>query len=242
MNTRIPLYREVFAEPEKILLQSEDFKVSAWTYPSDVLAVSLENSRGRLVVLPYQGQMIWSAVFEGCDLTMTHLFKQPRPSPTIIDTYGCFMFHSGLLRNGCPAPDDTHALHGEMPCAPMDTAWLEIGEGFVRLGGSYEYAKGFGDRYRASPSVTLRADSALFDIDMDVTNLAGKPMELMCAHELRLCGRCAVRRAAGHAALALAHQHAGPRQADTGLECLHGAPGRASRPTGEPRRAGIVRP
>ena len=27
--------------------------------------------------------------------------------------------------------------------------------------------------------MTLRADSALFDIDMDVTNLAGKPMELM---------------------------------------------------------------
>lgn len=179
MNTRIPLYPAVFTEQEKILLQSEDFKVSAWTYPSGVLAVSLENSRGRLVVLPYQGQMIWSAVFDGCDLTMSNLFEQPRPSPTVIDTYGCFMFHSGLLRNGCPAPDDTHALHGEMPCAPMDSAWLEIGEGIVRLGGRYQYAKGFGDRYRACPSVTLRADSALFDIDMEVTNLAGKPMELM---------------------------------------------------------------
>ena len=111
MNTRIPLYPVLFSEQEKVLLQSEDFKVSAWVYPSGVLAVGLENSRGRLVVLPYQGQMIWSAVFDGCDLTMTNLFEQPRPSPTVIDTYGCFMFHSGLLRNGCPAPDDTHALH-----------------------------------------------------------------------------------------------------------------------------------
>jgi hypothetical protein len=179
MNTRIPLYPALFGEQEKTLLQSPAFKVSAWTHPSGVLALSLENSRGRLVVLPYQGQMIWSAVFDGCDLTMSNLFDQPKPSPTIIDTYGCFMFHSGLLRNGCPAADDTHALHGEMPCAPMDAAWLEIGEGILRLRGSYQYAKGFGDRYRASPGVTLRADSALFDIEMDVTNLAGKPMDLM---------------------------------------------------------------
>ncbi|QJI29060.1 aldose 1-epimerase family protein [Pseudomonas sp. ADAK18] len=179
MSTRIPLYRALFGEQEKTLLQSADFKVSAWAYPSGVLALSLENSRGRLVVLPYQGQMIWSAVFDGCDLTMTNLFDQPRPSPTVIGTYGCFMFHSGLLRNGCPAPTDDHALHGEMPCAPMDTAWLEIDDGWLRLGGEYEYAQGFGDRYRARPSVTLRAGSALFDISMDVTNLAGKPMELM---------------------------------------------------------------
>ncbi|QLG93122.1 aldose 1-epimerase family protein [Pseudomonas yamanorum] len=179
MSTRIPLYRALFGEQEKTLLQSADFKVSAWAYPSGVLALSLENSRGRLVVLPYQGQMIWSAVFDGCDLTMTNLFDQPRPSPTVIGTYGCFMFHSGLLRNGCPAPADDHALHGEMPCAPIDTAWLEIDDGWLRLGGEYEYAQGFGDRYRARPSVTLRSGSGLFDIAMDVTNLAGKPMDLM---------------------------------------------------------------
>ncbi|WP_338491135.1 aldose 1-epimerase family protein [Pseudomonas trivialis] len=179
MSTRIPLYPALFGEQENIILQSQAFKVSAWTYPSGVRALSLENSRGRLVLLPYQGQMIWSAVFDGCDLTMRNLFEQPRPSPTIIDTYGCFMFHSGLLRNGCPAPQDTHALHGEMPCAPMDTAWLELGEDCVSLNGSYEYAKGFGDRYRACPRVTLHADSALFDIGMAVTNLAGKPMDLM---------------------------------------------------------------
>ena len=179
MSTRINLHPSQFGEARKTLLESEAFTVSAWVYPSGVLAVELANTRGHLVVLPYQGQMIWSAVFDGCDLTMRNLFTQPRPSPTIIETYGCFMFHSGLLRNGCPAPQDTHALHGEMPCAPMDTAWLELGENHVSVHGSYEYAKGFGDRYRACPSVTLRADSALFDIAMAVTNLAGKPMDLM---------------------------------------------------------------
>ncbi|HEX8596159.1 MAG TPA: aldose 1-epimerase family protein [Pseudomonas sp.] len=172
-----------FSGSDKPLLTCADFRVSAWTFPSGVLALALENNRGRLVVLPYQGQMIWSAVFDGCDLTMRNMFSQPRPSPTVIGTYGCFMFHSGLLRNGCPGPDDDHPLHGEMPCAAMDGAWLEVGEdaegAYLRLGGEYEYVQGFGDHYRARPSVTLRAGSALFDIGMQVTNLAGKPMDLM---------------------------------------------------------------
>lgn len=183
MNTRINLYPSQFGEARKTLLESQAFTVSAWVYPSGVLAVELANSRGSVVVLPYQGQMIWSAVFDGCDLTMSNLFSQPRPSPTVIGTYGCFMFHSGLLRNGCPSPEDDHPLHGEMPCAAMDRAWLEVGEDevghFLRLGGEYEYAQGFGDRYLASPSVTLHANSGLFDIAMQVSNLAGKPMDLM---------------------------------------------------------------
>ncbi|WP_296254816.1 MULTISPECIES: aldose 1-epimerase family protein [unclassified Pseudomonas] len=183
MTTTIALFAELFAGGEKTLLESADFRVLAWTYPSGVKALALENTRGRVVVLPYQGQMVWSAVFDGCDLTMRNMFEQPRPSPTVIGTYGCFMFHSGILRNGCPTPEDDHALHGEMPCAPMDSAWLEVGEdeagNFLRVGGEYEYVMGFGDHYRARPRVTLRAGSALFDVGMDVRNLAGKPMELM---------------------------------------------------------------
>ncbi|MGV8920528.1 MAG: aldose 1-epimerase family protein [Pseudomonas sp.] len=182
-STTVALFPQLFSEVEKTLLESAEFKVSAWTYPSGVLAVALQNSRGRIVVLPYMGQMIWSAVFDGCDLTMRNMFSQPRPSSTVIGTYGCFMFHSGLLRNGCPSPEDDHPLHGEMPCAAMDRAWLEVGEdasgAFLRLGGEYEYVQGFGDHYQANPSVTLRAGSALFDIGMQVTNLAGKPMDLM---------------------------------------------------------------
>ena len=182
-TTTIALYPELFSSAEKTLLESADFRVLAWTYPSGVKALALENNRGRVVVLPYQGQMIWSAVFDGCDLTMRNMFEQPRPSPTVIGTYGCFMFHSGILRNGCPTPQDDHPLHGEMPCASMDSAWLEVGEdttgAFLRLGGEYEYVMGFGDHYRARPSVTLRPGSGLFDIGMDVQNLAGKAMELM---------------------------------------------------------------
>lgn len=182
-SVRIPLYPQAWSEASRTLLESAHFSVRAWTYPSGVKALSLENARGRLVVLPWQGQMIWAAEFDGCNLTMHNMFSQPRPSATVIGTYGCFMFHSGLLRNGCPAPEDDHPLHGEMPCAAMDSAWLQVGEdeqgAWLRLGGDYEYVQGFGDHYRASPSVTLRAASGLFEIGMQVVNLAGKPMDLM---------------------------------------------------------------
>jgi Domain of unknown function (DUF4432) len=180
---RLPLYRQTWGEATRPVLEAEGLSARAWTYPSGVMALSLENARGRLVVLPWQGQMIWAAEFDGHDLTMRNLFEQPRPSATIAGTYGCFMFHAGLLRNGCPAPVDDHALHGEMPCAPMDHAWLEVGEdkqgAYLRLTGNYEYVQGFGDRYRATPSVTLRPDSGLFEIGMQVLNRAGKAMDLM---------------------------------------------------------------
>ncbi|WP_434155647.1 aldose 1-epimerase family protein [Pseudomonas sp. JZ134] len=179
----LPLYPQLWGEASRPLLKSNKFNVHAWTYPSGIKALSLENSRGRLVVLPWQGQMIWTAEFDGQTLTMHNMFHQPRPSASVIGTYGCFMFHSGLLRNGCPAPEDDHSLHGEMPCAPMDSAWLEAGEdeqgAYLRLAGDYEYVQGFGDHYRASPRVTLRPDSGLFEIGMHVQNLAGKPMDLM---------------------------------------------------------------
>ncbi|WP_462380019.1 aldose 1-epimerase family protein [Pseudomonas sp. Marseille-QA0892] len=180
---RIPLYPQLWEQASRLLLESAHFSARAWTYPSGVKALSLENSRGELVVLPWQGQMIWSAEFDGQNLTMHNMFTQPRPSAGVIGTYGCFMFHSGLLRNGCPGPEDDHALHGEMPCATMDEAWLEVGEdehgAYLRLGGTCEYVQGFGDHYRANPSVTVRPESGLFEIGMHVVNAAAKPMDLM---------------------------------------------------------------
>ena len=182
MATRLTLWRELFTQQPRTLLENSDFTVTAFRYPSDVEAVRLENARGHLVVLPWLGQMIWDATFDGHDLTMRNMFSQPKPANVIVETYGCFAFHSGLLANGCPSAEDTHALHGEMACATMDEAWLELDGDALRLGGRYEYVMGFGDHYLAQPSVTLHKASALFDIAMDVTNLASVPMPLqyMC--------------------------------------------------------------
>ncbi|HID4043636.1 TPA: aldose 1-epimerase family protein [Pluralibacter gergoviae] len=182
MKTRIALWRELFAEHPRSLVQSRTFSISAFRYASGVEGLKIENSRGHLIVLPWMGQMIWDACFDGRDLTMRNMFSQPKPAAEVAATYGCFAFHSGLLANGCPSPEDTHPLHGEMPCAPMDDAWLEIEDDSVTLRGRYEYVMGFGHHYQSEPGVVLRADSALFEIQMAVTNLAAvaMPLQYMC--------------------------------------------------------------
>lgn len=124
------------------------------------------------------GQMIWDAQFDGHDLTMRNMFRQPKPAAEVVATYGCFAFHSGLLANGCPSPEDTHPLHGEMPCAAMDDARLELEGDSLRVTGRYEYVMGFGHHYQAQPAVVMRKASALFDIQMTVTN----PLQSPCRY------------------------------------------------------------
>ena len=180
---RINLNRTSFSAAEATLAESEEFTVTGIRYPSGVESVTVRNSRGRVEVLPFLGQMVWDAEFDGVSLRMDSTFRQPRPASLIEDTYGCFAFHSGLLAAGCPAPEDTHPLHGEFPCAEFDEAWLEIDTDSVAVSGRYEYVKGFGDHYAAVPAVRLHAGSAMFDIDLTVTNLSAArtmPLQYMC--------------------------------------------------------------
>ena len=183
MDAIFQLDPALFAPGQRPLLQAGELRATAFCYPTGVAGLILGNARGTVTVLPYQGQIVWDATFDGVRLTMGSLFDAPRPATEIIDTYGCLAFHSGLLRNGCPGPEDTHLLHGEMACAAMDGAALVLGEdadgAFLRLQGERLFVRGFGSRYRARPSVTLRAGSALFDIGMDVENTGGRAMELM---------------------------------------------------------------
>ena len=179
----IELHPALCGEVERCFVEAGTLRASLFRYPSGVEALRLRNARGELVILPWLGGMIWSACFDGVDLTMESAFAMPRPASSIAGTYGCFAFHSGLLRNGVPAPEDDHPAHGEFPCAPMQRAWLELGEesgGAVpRVVSEYEYVMGFGAHYRAHPSVTLREEDTLFDIALAVENLSGRPMELM---------------------------------------------------------------
>ncbi|MCC3279995.1 aldose 1-epimerase family protein [Arthrobacter sp. zg-Y40] len=180
---RINLDRSSFSAVKATLVESAEFTVTAFRYPSGVESVTVANSRGRVEVLPFLGQMVWDAEFDGVSLRMDSPFRQPYPATLVEDTYGCFAFHSGLLAAGCPAPEDSHPLHGEFPCADFDEAWLEITGDSVAVSGRYEYVKGFGDHYEAVPAVRLTAGSAMFDIDLSVTNLSAArtmPLQYMC--------------------------------------------------------------
>ena len=182
VKTEIFLKREYFSETATSFLQNDEFKVKLFRYPSGVEAIELTNSRGKIVVLPYMGQIIWRAEFEGIDLTMKNMFSQPRRTHNMLDTYGCFAFHSGLLSNGCPSSEDTHPMHGEFSCAKMDKAWLEITDNSIALVSEYEYCQGFGYHYTAHPKVTLKTNATDFNIQMKVKNLTSTemPLQYMC--------------------------------------------------------------
>jgi hypothetical protein len=182
MTGIIELQREFFKENRAVIFKNNEFTVSLFRYPSGVEAVELANSRGKMVVLPYMGQIIWDLVFDDVDLKMKNMFSQPKKVTEIIDTYGCFAFHSGLLSNGCPGPEDDHVLHGEMPCANMDQAWLEVSDNIVKICGATEYTKGFGHHYLAKPTVTMLAGETFIEIGMNVKNLSGAemPLQYMC--------------------------------------------------------------
>lgn len=185
-TTVVPLQRSLFtADPShpQALLSHGELTAAAARYPSGVETLVMTSSRVRLEILPFMGQILWDAVVDGVSLRMDNMFRQPLPAKKITQTYGCFAFHSGLLSAGCPAPEDTHPLHGELSCAPMDAARLEVGEEGIRLVSTYEYVMGFGHHYRAEPSVALRAGASTFDIDLSVTNLsayAPMPLQYMC--------------------------------------------------------------
>lgn len=171
------------ARGERVIAESGPFRVTAFRYLSGVEGLRIDNARGHVVVLPYLGQMIWDAVFDGRRLTMGNVFPYPRHGSSILDTYGAFAYHAGVLRNGTPGPQDTHPLHGEMPVRPMDSAHVRFGQDeggtFVEVGGHTEYVMGFGPHYVARPRVRLHGASGLLHVEMVVENRSAHEMELM---------------------------------------------------------------
>ena len=179
----VSLRRSQFAEKERECVRAGGLSASLFRYDTGIEAIRLSNARGSVVVLPYMGQIVWSATFDGVELAMQSMFREPRPAKVIVETYGCLAYHAGLLRNGVPSPADTHVLHGEMPCAEMDEAGISCGSDahgpWIAATGSREYAMGFGAHYLATPRVVLRPGEAGCEIVMEVENLSAAPMDLM---------------------------------------------------------------
>lgn len=182
MSVSIPLVPAMFGSAEQLVARSPQFTVTAWRTGLGIEMLRIANARGHVDVLPFMGQMIWDAVFDGVRLTMDSAFPEPRPASSIVETYGCLAYHSGLLANGCPGPDDDHPLHGEMPCKRMDSAHLDFteeeGAPVLRVGGHVDHVLGFGPNYRARPSVTV-GEGTRIGMGMAVENRSALPMELM---------------------------------------------------------------
>ena len=179
----IHLYPDVFSEKEKVILSAAPFTASVFRFPSGVCGLRLQNERGALVMLPFQGQQIWSAEFEGRNLTMKSMFDGPHPTQVYLENYGGFLLHCGATAMGVPTAQDTHPLHGELPNAPYEKAFLVLGEdergAYLGLGGCHQYTVAFSHNYMAEPLVKLYAGSSVFSAAISITNLKHSQMELM---------------------------------------------------------------
>ena len=182
-DAHFSLARAAFGEREREIASLGGLTATAYRYDTGVEAIRLGNARGGVTVLPYFGQMVWDASFDGVQLAMQSMFPAPRPAKSIVETYGCLAFHSGILRNGVPGPGDSHALHGEAPCAVMDRAGIACGADakgrWMAVTGERDHAMGFGAHYLARPRVVVREEATSFTIEMAIENLSGAPMDLM---------------------------------------------------------------
>ena len=180
---KIHLHPSFFSEKEKVLFESGDLRASVFIFDNGVLGLRMSNKTGELIMLPYQGMQIWSASFNGRNLTMKSMFTQPKPTQQYLETYGGFLIHCGLSSMGVPTKEDHHPLHGELPNAPFDSAYLLTGEDvkghFLALGGSFQNTVAFSDNYVSEPVVKLYENSSIFNVSLSVTNLKKTPMEYM---------------------------------------------------------------
>ncbi|WBU56322.1 DUF4432 family protein [Paracoccus sediminicola] len=182
MIATIPLHPDQFTAAPRELARFGGLDAIAFRYATGVAALRLANARGMVEILPFMGQIIWHGEFDGVRLGMESQFDSPREADSIIGTYGCLGFHSGLLANGVPTARDDHPVHGEFPVCAMDEAWLEVGSdnngAFIRLCGARSYIAGFGPHYRATPSVTLHETGSMIGWTMRVENRSSFPMPL----------------------------------------------------------------
>ena len=182
-QTIIHLSSQFFSERERPLLEAGEFSASTFLYATGVAGLRLRNTQGELIMLPFQGQQIWSAEFGGRNITMKSMFDQPRATQDYLSTYGGFMLHCGALTMGVPAKDDNHPLHGELPNAPYRQAHVVLGEdaggAYIGLGGEYQHTVAFTCNYVARPLVKLYAGASRCTIEITVENLKQTPMDLM---------------------------------------------------------------
>lgn len=182
-ETRFSLSPASFGEREQLLAEHGSLSAWAFRFPSGVCALRIQNEQGSLTLLPFQGQQVWSAQFNGRNLTMHSMFDQPHLTRVYLENYGGFLIHCGVTAMGVPGPQDTHALHGELPNAPYEKAWLTAGEddqgAYLELSGEYEHTVAFNFHYVAHPSVRLYASMSTFWAGMHVTNRKNTPMEIM---------------------------------------------------------------
>ena len=180
---KITLKREFFKDSPYELLSHKGMSVTAFKYSTGIEALKVQNDKGFIVILPFKGQQIWEAEFEGRNLKMKTMMKEPQDTLEFLKTYGGFLYHCGISAFGVPQADDNHPHHGETPNIDFQEAYIVCDEDqngpFITVGGVLDYNVTFVRRYLFNPECKLYKDSSLMDISVSIKNMRATPMEYM---------------------------------------------------------------
>jgi len=177
----VPLDERYFQTSEMPILEMGDFTASTFRYASGIAAIRIRSPRVEIIVLPFMGQQVWRASFDGHDASMLSMFDEPRTTDQFLETYGAFFIHCGLTGMGAPGPQDNHPLHGELPLAKFTNPRLHCDPvaGRIKLLGTYRHSVAFSTNYEVTTSVSLEAREADAEIGIEVQNLRDKTLDLL---------------------------------------------------------------
>ena len=173
---KINLNPAFFSEKEKQFLKTDKFEVSLFNYDSGVEAVRIHTDLWEMIWLPFMGQQIWDFSVQGVSIKMVSPVKTPSRGVPFTETYGAFLLHCGISGMGNPTPQDTHPVHGELPAAPYQHAWIKLNKDCLVLGGTYSYRNTHGICYDFTPEIMLDNTKTWFSVKNTLLNTRKKPM------------------------------------------------------------------
>lgn len=106
-------------------------------------------------------------------------FDEPVPTLEYLETYGGFLLHCGINAFGVPQSDDNHRQHGEIPNGAFDTAYIEINDEYIAVGGTYNFNKSYVKNYSFTPECRLYKNDTVLKIMIELENKRSLPMEYM---------------------------------------------------------------
>ncbi|WP_370675796.1 DUF4432 family protein [Pleomorphomonas sp. PLEO] len=169
-----------FSEAERVIFRAGALTAAAFRFASGVDAIRVSNGADEVVVLPFQGQHVWSARLGGRDVGMKSMFDMPRSTQRFFETYGGYFQHAGITAIGAPGPMERREQHGELPNAPYRDAALLLGEDengrYIAVTGRYNHTVAFAVNYEAVPILKLYEGRARITIGITVTNLKSTPL------------------------------------------------------------------
>ena len=182
MQNKLFIYENYFTEKEKVIFSCGNLSASLFIYDTGVKAIKIKNSKGSATILPYMGQMVWRADFNGKELAMKSIYDQPiQPKTVYGESYGCFLMHCGLTAMGNPTAEDTHLPHGELPFAKHHDVCIFSGSDengdYVGVTGTYSLKLCYEVNYDFTPVVKLYDNATYLDVQSSITNNKDVPLE-----------------------------------------------------------------